>query len=477
MSARVLVVDDIQPNVKLLEAKLAAEYYEVLTANNGEDALKIVSEQKPDLILLDVMMPGMDGIEVCRRLKSNPDVAHIPVVMVTALTDAQDRIRGLEAGADDFLSKPVNDTALMARVRSLLRLKMTIDEWRARNATAMQLGVTEKQVNAMEEPIDHAHILIIEDRDYEVEKITQALDRDGHHFHFAKNGIEATQKINAQSFDLIIVSLNLTQADGLRLTSHLKTNERTRALPIIMLAEQIDMPRIAHGLEMGASDYLLRPIDRNELLVRVRSQVRRKRFQDRLKASYEESLSMALTDTLTGLYNRRYFDVHIQKLLESCRVGQKNFALLMLDVDRFKSVNDTYGHSVGDEILKSFSKRLKDAVRGFDLVARIGGEEFVIVLPDVTPETAYLIAERLRRGIAGKPISCSTPEGFLSVTTSIGGIVITPDMMPIAIDDVIRQADDCLYAAKEGGRDQAHFVGIGKLNPDDIKITERAEMD
>ncbi len=136
MSARILVVDDILPNVKLLEAKLSSEYYDVLTATSGEEALQKVAQDSPDIILLDVMMPGMDGFEVCRRIKTNPAYAHIPVVMVTALTDNTDKVRGLEAGADDFLSKPVNDTALMARVRSLVRLKMTVDEWRVRENTA-----------------------------------------------------------------------------------------------------------------------------------------------------------------------------------------------------------------------------------------------------------------------------------------------------------------------------------------------------
>ncbi len=151
MSARVLVVDDILPNVKLLEAKLSSEYYDVLTATSGLEALEKVKNDAPDIVLLDVMMPGMDGFEVCHKIKSNPAYAHIPVVMVTALTDATDRVKGLEAGADDFLSKPLNDTALMARVRSLVRLKMTVDEWRVRENTASQLGVTEENKSAMDE--------------------------------------------------------------------------------------------------------------------------------------------------------------------------------------------------------------------------------------------------------------------------------------------------------------------------------------
>lgn len=475
MSARVLVVDDILPNVKLLEAKLAAEYYDVLTATNGEDALKRVAQDSPDIVLLDVMMPGMDGIEVCRRIKANPETAHIPVVMVTALTDAQDRVRGLESGADDFLSKPVNDIALMARVRSLARLKMTVDEWRARNATATQLGVIDATANAMNESTEKARILVVEDRGFEVDKINQSLQRDLHTIVFASNGMEAMQAATQKDFDVIIVSLNLNDGDGLRLSSHLKTNERTRSVPIVMIGEDEDMPRIAHGLEMGANDYLVRPVDRNELLARVRTQVRRKRFQDRLKTSYEMSLSMALTDTLTGLYNRRYFDTHLQKLIETRAQNRKTFSVLMLDVDKFKIVNDTHGHGVGDEVLRTFAARLKDAVRGFDLVARLGGEEFVVVLPDVTAELSYTVAERLRRALSSKPVKCAVPGGELVVTTSVGGIVVTPDM-DILMDEVMRQADAALYDAKNNGRNQTWFAGLGKLDPDKFKTIERPGM-
>ena len=141
MPARVLVVDDILPNVKVLEAKLTAEYFEVATAMNGRDALASMAADPPDIVLLDVMMPEMDGVEVCRIIKADPKLSHIPVVMVTALSEPGDRVRGLEAGADDFLTKPVNDVALFARVRSLVRLKMMMDEFRLREQTSSEFGL------------------------------------------------------------------------------------------------------------------------------------------------------------------------------------------------------------------------------------------------------------------------------------------------------------------------------------------------
>ncbi|MGB4057299.1 MAG: PleD family two-component system response regulator [Alphaproteobacteria bacterium] len=471
MSARVLVVDDILPNVKLLEAKLTSEYYEVLTASNGKEALEKVATLSPDLVLLDVMMPGMDGFEVCTRIKQNPLLAHIPVVMVTALTDTEDKVRGLESGADDFLSKPINDIALMARVRSLVRLKMALDEWRAREHTANDLGVVEKSSTVMSESVEKAHILVVEDKDFEQRKVQDTLTRDNDTTTIAETGMKAMELVALHNFDVLIVSLNLANEDGLRLCSHLKSNERTRSTPIVMIGSEEDMPRIAHGLEIGAHDYILRPVDRNELQARVRTQVRRKRFQERLRSTYEVSLSMALTDSLTGLYNRRYLEVHLEKLLQKNHELKKSLAVLIVDIDHFKKVNDTYGHNVGDEVLKIFAQRLLGNLRSFDLVARLGGEEFVVILPDVSEQRAWMVAERLRASIADVPFTVSAPEGQITVTTSIGAALI--DHGPHTKQEVLERADKYLYEAKSGGRNCCVFEGKGKLNPEEFKEAQR----
>lgn len=476
MSARVLVVDDILPNVKLLEAKLASEYYEVLTATSGPEALEKVERDSPDIVLLDVMMPGMDGFEVCKTIKSNPAYAHIPVVMVTALTDAADRVRGLEAGADDFLSKPLNDTALMARVRSLVRLKMTVDEWRVRENTASQLGVVDKAGTAMNEPVENARVLVVEDQDYDSEKFVETLKADNDIVEVVKTGPEAMDCVLNQDFDLMVISLNLASEDGLRLCSHLRSSERSRSVPILMIAGDEDMSRIAHGLEIGAHDYILRPVDKNELLARVRTQIRRKRFQERLRSTYEISLSMALTDSLTGLYNRRYFEVHLQKLLQKNETSRKSLGILMIDIDHFKSVNDTHGHAVGDEILKEFSDRLQDKLRGFDMVARLGGEEFVALLPDVSDEMAHVVSERLRSAIADKPFTCKVDGGKLSITASVGGTIVEKGTMADP-DQAMKEADDALYKAKHEGRNLSYFHETGKLKPEDFIPEPRLFLD
>ena len=242
-----------------------------------------------------------------------------------------------------------------------------------------------------------------------------------------------------------------------------------------MIGQNEDIPAIARGLEIGAHDYIVRPIDRNELKARVKTQVRRRRFQEKLKANYEVSLSMALTDTLTGLFNRRYLNVHLEKLLEQDGEQRKPLAVLMFDIDHFKSVNDTHGHAVGDEILKAFSNRLKGRLRSFDILARTGGEEFVAVLVDVNVDKACYIAERLRRGIAEDPIPANVKEGELFITTSVGVAYIGTEVT--GVDEALERADKLLYEAKETGRNRVVFEGKGTLRPDDYREPARAAME
>ena len=450
MTARVLVVDDLLPNVKLLEAKLTSEYFDVVTAGDGPSALSSIEADVPDIVLLDVMMPGMDGFEVCRRIKSNPKTTHIPVVMVTALSDTADRVRGLEAGADDFLTKPLNDTALFARVRSLVRLKMLTDEWRMREQTFGQLGVLQEEGAIADVETTGARILVIEDGEIDWMKVSDTLHDDRSMLVRASSAEEAMDAAAGMDpFDLAIVNLNLRSSDALRLVSRLRALDKTRYTPILLVAEEHEMDKIAKGLDLGVNDYLIKPIDRNELLARVRTQIKRQRYQERLRENYERSLVMALTDSLTGLYNRRYITAHLGGMIDRHRQTGKPLALLMFDIDYFKKVNDTYGHAAGDEVLVELSRRVIDHVRSVDTVARLGGEEFVAVLPDTERDVALVVAERLRYTVAEEEFEMKSAGTSKAVTMSIGIATIQPDD---GIDSLLNRADEALYAAKDGGR-------------------------
>jgi len=452
MSARVLVVDDIPANVRLLEAKLSAEYFDVVTADSGAAALEVIAANAPDIILLDVMMPGMDGFEVCQRIKANPKTMHIPVVMVTALSEPKDRVRGLEAGADDFLTKPVNELALFARVRSLVRLKMMMDEWRLREETCGQFELLAAAAAAETDSGGGGKVLLAESSASSSAKISGTLATQGHETTVATTGAEALALSKQNRFDLIVLSLKVGNDDGLRLVSQMRSQDETRQVPILLVVDEFDTPRLIKGLDIGASDYLVKPIDRNELIARVRTQVRRRRYQDRLRANYERSLSLALTDPLTGVYNRRYLDNHLEKSLERARETGKAVSVVLFDIDHFKSVNDTHGHDVGDEVLRSVAQRVNGNLRNFDMVSRYGGEEFVIVMPDTPGDIAVMVAERLRDRVARDPITVTGSAGQLNVTISMG--VAAGGSPTDAPEDVLKRADEAMYQAKRAGRNR-----------------------
>lgn len=452
MSARVLVVDDVMPNVKLLAAKLTREYFDVITAYSGAEALELVKSKQPDIILLDVMMPGMDGFEVCQRIRTDPATSNIPVVMVTALSDINDRVRGLEAGADDFLTKPVNDTALFARVRSLVRLKMMMDQLRLRESTSEHFGMLSGTVSMQAESAQHAKVLVLEDSPLDLDKIAETVRRDGGLVSPTTTGAQALDRAFTDEYELVIISLTLLNEDGLRLCSQLRSTERTRQVPILLVIDEGDMNRVAKGLELGANDYIIKPIDRNELQARVRTQIRRKRYQDRLRSNYEQSLSLALTDALTGVFNRRYVSAHLPRLLERAADSNKPVACLMFDIDHFKRVNDSFGHDVGDAVLREVVVRASRNLRNFDLVARLGGEEFLVIMPDTDRESAVAVADRLRRLVAEEPFRVVADGGEITVTISIG--VAIGGRLGDTAEGLIKRSDDALYAAKRAGRNQ-----------------------
>lgn len=451
MTARILVVDDIPANVKLLEARLIAEYFDVLTADNGHDALDICDRTQVDVVLLDVMMPEMDGFEVCERLKANPRTAHIPVVMVTALDQPSDRVRGLKAGADDFLTKPVNDLQLISRVKSLVRLKTLSDELRIRADTAQSIGIDDPLRLSEGRLEDAAQVLLVDSRGSSQERIIKTLkpiavvtamsDPQAAVFDAAEN-----------AFDLVIVNGNLDDYDPLRLCSQLRSLERTRFIPILLITEHGDEQMIVRALDLGVNDYIVRPLDPNELVARTLTQIRRKRFNDRLRHSVTQTIELAVTDGLTGLHNRRYLDSHLKMLFTRAQARGKSLSVCITDIDRFKQVNDTYGHDAGDEVLKEFATRVRATVRGADLACRYGGEEFVVVMPDTAPDVAALIAERLRSIIESKPFVLKGAGLSLDITASMG--IATACRGVQTPEQLLKQADLALYQAKRDGRNR-----------------------
>ncbi len=464
MTARILIVDDVPANTRLLEAKLSAEYYQVSSARDGFEALRMAASWQPDLILLDVMMPGMDGYECCRRLKDDPSTLHIPVVMVTALGEAGERLRGLEAGADDFLTKPVEYDTLMARVRSLVRLKRLLDEWRARGETARALGLSTDRVTIPS--VAGARVLVVDDWDLGARTIEDALARDGVVSDRARTEQEAIAQSTGGAYDLIVASMALAEEDPLKLVAMLRASDITRDTPLLLIAESQDHDRVLRGFELGANDWLTLPVDENELRARARNQIRRKFYQDRLRTDLGNALEMAMTDPLTGLYNQRYLRRHLAGLLgegarnrDGDRPGGRELAVVMIDIDHFKSVNDRFGHANGDEALRLIAQTLRDNTRMFDSVARYGGEEFVVVMPGSGLDDALAAGERLR---AAAEALMFMPVGTERVPVTISVGLACTNGGPATVETLLQAADQALYEAKRRGRNR---VEVGSVAP------------
>ncbi len=446
MSARLLVTDDNPLNVKLLSAKLAREYYTVVTAENGVQAVEKAISEKPDLILLDVMMPEMDGFEACRQIKANPLTQGIPVVMVTALSDVQDRVRGLDAGADDFLTKPINDIALMARVRSCLRLKSLMDEWRMREDNSAMMNDID------EESLRSGQIILLDDQPHEQDIIRKHIHHAGMICHSISKSSEIEPLLERERIHAIMINLNLVGEEGLRVCANLKANEATRYVPIVVYADESELGKIAKALDIGANDYIFKPVDPHELQARLKTQIKHKRTYDRLRLSYEKNMTMAVTDPLTGVHNRHYMEKNLPRLFDRSKANNKPISVVMLDIDFFKKINDSYGHHVGDQVLQELVRRLNASMRFFDLVVRLGGEEFAVIMPETPYAAAMNAGERLRAAVANSPFVINDPKLELNVTMSVG--IAGSDEGQETSEVLFRKADAALYKAKETGRNK-----------------------
>lgn len=465
MTGRILVVDDVATNRIVMKVKLAAACYTVEQAENGAAALAAARDKKPDLILLDVMMPDMSGVEVCRALKADPATADIPVVLITALADRNAKMEGLEAGADDFLTKPVEEVTLLARVRSLLRARDHVRDLRGQDDTVSAYGFAESAAGFEGKAARPGNIALVAPGPKGAVLWKSAIDdRLGAHVRIIPRETALSETMSEQDDapDLFVISVDLGQRnEGLRLLSDLRSRPGTRHAATIMILPEGDSERAAIALDLGASDVLHDPFDSKELAIRISAQLDRKRRSDRMRAGVRAGLEAAIIDPLTGLYNRRYALHRMEQILSGSAVEpDSGTAVMMIDLDFFKTVNDTYGHAAGDMVLQEVARRLGKQLRARDLLARIGGEEFLVVLSDTDPLRAADCAERLRSAIGDTGFDIGKGSLPLRVTASVGlalpGVVagaVSPEML-------IHQADMALYGAKSHGRDQVSQVSM-----------------
>ncbi|SDZ23734.1 response regulator receiver modulated diguanylate cyclase [Jannaschia faecimaris] len=466
MTGRILIVDDVATNRIVMKVKLAAACYDVVPAASGAEALEIAASGGIDIIIMDMMMPGLSGAETCRRLRGNPATATIPVILVTASEDTEARMDGLSAGADDFLSKPVDELALLARVRSLLRSRGEERDFQARGGDVIELacasmpGLAEARAGFAAKPIELAHGRIALIGGSTATWLPVQRDRLRPLFREAvsiMNRDAALAVTDGSAPDLFLIDADLSaHNEGLRLMSELRSRSATRHAAFIVLLPKGDSERAATALDLGAADVSYHPFAVDEISMRIRTQLARKRRADRMRSTLESGLKMAMYDSLTGLHNRHYGLHQLELVATRCRAQGIKAGLILMDVDHFKKVNDTYGHPVGDAVLARVAQTLQASLRAEDLVARIGGEEFMAILPDTDLRNVQVVAERLRAAIEemGVPLQCG---GMLTVTLSLGAGML--DERDTAGCEALSRIDRALYSAKDGGRNCVRLVG------------------
>lgn len=451
MTGRILVVDDVATNRIVLKVKLAAACHEVIQAATGEQALEMARKTRPDLVLLDVVMPDLDGITVCRRLKADPATADIPVVMMTARDDLETKLRALAAGAGEFLTKPVQEATLMARVRSLLRAGDVLRELRERNQTCREMGFSEPPailarpgwVALVSESPAHAAMLATKLRPMIKHRLTLMSRKEA-------LALRSDERGTVQPDVFLMMPDPDAPQRNLAWLAELRAKTAARHASIIALVRDKDPQEAAMALDLGANDIVPHDVTPQELALRIEMQIRQKISADQLRATVTDGLKQAMLDPLTGLFNRRYAEHHLARIAGQSEGQARPFALVMVDIDRFKSVNDRHGHGAGDAVLRQVATRLRDNLRPVDLVARFGGEEFLIALPDTPLSTARTMAERLRRAVADTPFTL--PGGGMLTVTISAGLAMGRDGGARDISALVAQADRALYASKSEGR-------------------------
>jgi two-component system cell cycle response regulator len=457
MNGRILIVDDIASNRIIYRSRLAAAFYEPLVAASGAECLAMAAAQQPDLILLDLHLPDLPGHEVLRRLRADPATRDILVIVLTAMTDSGVRLAAFAAGADDVIGKPATDAVLLARMRNLLRAKAGVDFPAGESLAA---GFAEPAMS-FERKATVAVVAAEGDTGRRLQmELAAALGGEPLLLSRPQALAEATV---ADAGPSAVPDVFILQDDGsdttgtLRFLSELKSHQATRHSAVCVLGRSGDGDEAAIAFDLGADDVVGAEVTAAELALRTRGLIRRKQRGDQKRARIKDSLRLAMIDPLTGLYNRRYAMPQLAAIAARASEGGRPFAVMIVDLDRFKLVNDQHGHGAGDQVLVEVSRRLTANLRAEDLLARIGGEEFLVALPDAGMPLARSVAERLCRSIEERPIRLSSGLG-LTVTVSIGVAVSDGAGARLGSPEaVIEAADLALLDSKGSGRNQVTF--------------------
>jgi two-component system cell cycle response regulator len=450
---KVLIVDDSPVTVASLSQMLSTDLYYLVQASNGKEALDRAFSEHPDLILMDIMMPELNGFEAARILKEDSRTHNIPIIMVTALDDPENKSAGQEAGAEEYLIKPVRPQELIARVNSLITLKHYRDQLDIRNHSQWSFIIDRDSDDGRPEPQNELPlVLLVEDNEGDSQLVRHFLKDLPLRFERVAKGKEALRLAQSGGVDLILLDILLPDMNGFEVCRQVRSMDKGRDIPIVIITCLDDMDSKVKSIELETDDFLIKPIVGRELQARVRILLEKKRQLDNLRSHYERALNSAVIDWLTGLYNHGYFkkflDLEIKKSLRQ----RYPITLIMMDIDNFKAYNDAYGHPIGDVILQELAQVLRKSVREVDLVARYGGDEFAVVLPYSDGEGGVRVAQRIDKAIRSCGFSPKIPARGTQLTVSMG--VASYPEHAVHVDELIHTADQKLYGAKTKGRNQ-----------------------
>ena len=426
-------------------------------ADTGAELLRLAGLQPPALIILSDDLPDARAALLAGQIKADPNLRPVPMIAISRTDSVEDRLRLLRAGADEVFAQPLQDTVLQARVRSLIRARTGVDELNLREGTTRALGFAEAQTSLTQAA--HVAILAPEAATATTWRKKLAAEMPGAKLsaHTFRDGLG--QMTDTAVPDVFVIGLHgPLGAKGLRLLADIRANPDTRHAGILAIAGTCATKDLAaDALDLGAGDLMTHGFDPQELALRVSSQIAQKQTQDRLRLSVKKGLRDAVRDPMTGLFNRRYAMPYLTRVIETNLQKGRGFAVMVADLDHFKAVNDRFGHAAGDAVLTEAAARLRDDLRAEDLIARMGGEEFLIVLPDSSKEDALRAGERLRARIGDLAFADPQSGADIHVTISIGVAVCCFECLSRkppeeSATGLLRLADEALYEAKGAGR-------------------------
>ncbi|WP_299724647.1 diguanylate cyclase [uncultured Tateyamaria sp.] len=461
MHGKILVIDAIATNRIVLRVKLAASHYEIMQAGSIGEAMGLIAKTVPDMILCADTLPDGDAVRLLARLRKVGLNGKVPVMVIGAPGATRDRQRLFAAGVEDVLERPVDDMLLLARTRSVMRAYASASEWTLRDGTSRALGFAEP--SAQFGPRQSVRVISTNPNNLEP---WQAALRPILSAHLAlctpATGVTGDATDTAPDAFVLVIEPD-RGPEMLGLLATIRSHGATRHSAIMVVQVDPD-PRLgAQMLDMGANDLMGFDRDPAELALRLDTLMARKRMSDALRDTVRSGIEAAVIDPLTGLHNRRYAMPHLARIADRSAQSKKPFAVMVADMDHFKRINDTHGHAAGDAVLVETARRLRENLRAVDLVARIGGEEFLIVMPGAGLSNARKAAQRLCRMIRNTPFEVPGQATLVTATISIGLTVCDPTInaartLPMNAEALLDRADKALYGAKAEGRDRVTLL-------------------